>query len=373
MDVRHYHGSDVHVVCACHHDDGTDLVAIGGTHSVQVLQAMPTSCKVIANFHVGCRITALAWSSKTTSPSFTDDWTIEIVAAGYNFGLYLLTKTRNGDENVFSFGGGISGHHGKINDMTFCGGHSEDSSRYVATVSDDRVLMIWDLHPAITIRSPGSPEITDDSNGSSRPQPTALPFSFPHPLASISSHPSTSKEFLVADARGSIFLIDWRSDPTANEQTSWRNASVVELVEPRALSDAVCGVSKRWSASVAWRADSADIIGATYGSKFALWDLTKLHGGKPTMSGTSFTEGGNRFRWCPTFPEYFGVSTNSPIKGAVINVHHITYIDTEPTSFTVAPRPLYVRDFDFLATPGIPRIAAAVGRDVVIFYIGVES
>lgn len=38
-------------------------------------------------------------------------------------------------------------------------------------------------------------------------------------------------------------------------------------------------------------------IGATYGSKFALWDLGKLNGGKPTMSGTSFTEGGNRFRF----------------------------------------------------------------------------
>ena len=41
--------------------------------------------------------------------------------------------------------------------------------------------------------------------------------------------------------------------------------------------------------------------------------------------------------------------------------------------FNVAPRPLYVRDFDFLAQKGIPRIAAAVGREIVIFYIGVES
>lgn len=33
------------------------------------------------------------------------------------------------------FGGGLSGHHGKVNDMSFCGGRGEDSHRYVATVS----------------------------------------------------------------------------------------------------------------------------------------------------------------------------------------------------------------------------------------------
>lgn len=37
MDVRHNHGTEVFVVRACYHDDGADLVAIGGEHSVQVL------------------------------------------------------------------------------------------------------------------------------------------------------------------------------------------------------------------------------------------------------------------------------------------------------------------------------------------------
>ena len=36
MDQRHNHGSQLHVVRA-NHDDATDLVAIGGAHSVQVL------------------------------------------------------------------------------------------------------------------------------------------------------------------------------------------------------------------------------------------------------------------------------------------------------------------------------------------------
>ena len=78
-------------------------------------------------------------------------------------------------------------------------------------------------------------------------------------------------------------------------------------------------------------------------------------------------------RWCPTFSEYFALSTNNPSKGAVIHVHNTSYINAQPTVFNLAPRPLQVRDFDFLATSGIPRIAAGVGNEAVIFYIGVES
>lgn len=78
-------------------------------------------------------------------------------------------------------------------------------------------------------------------------------------------------------------------------------------------------------------------------------------------------------RWCPSHHEYFAVTTNCPTKGAVIHVHNTGYIQAQPTVFQIAPRPLYVRDFDFIAEKGIPRIVAAVGREVVIFYIGVES
>ena len=58
-----------------------------------------------------------------------------LAAAGATFGLFHLTKSHDAEEEVFSFGGGLSGHHGKVNDMAFCGGQSEDSWRYVATVS----------------------------------------------------------------------------------------------------------------------------------------------------------------------------------------------------------------------------------------------
>jgi hypothetical protein len=57
------------------------------------------------------------------------------LAAASDSGLHLLTKSPSTNESSWPFGGGITGHHGKVNDMSFCGGRSEESHRYVATVS----------------------------------------------------------------------------------------------------------------------------------------------------------------------------------------------------------------------------------------------
>ena len=67
------------------------------------------------------------------------------------------------------------------------------------------------------------------------------------------------------------------------------------------------------------------------------------------------------------------MTTNSTSRGAVVHVYNVGYLQAQPTVFHIAARPLYVRDFDFVGGKGIPRIAAAVGRELVIFYIGVES
>ena len=115
------------------------------------------------------------------------------------------------------------------------------------------MLMVWDLSPALHIRSTSQDA---DASTPARPQPTAYVIAFPYPLSAVCAHPSTSKELLVADARGSLFLTDWRSDP---DHDSWRHQSVLELAEPRALADAVCGRPARWSGSAAWRRDSVDM------------------------------------------------------------------------------------------------------------------
>ncbi|TFK72577.1 hypothetical protein BDN72DRAFT_815901 [Pluteus cervinus] len=378
MDIQHQHGTDIYVLRACLNDDALGLVAIGGEHSVEVILISDTSARPLASFHIGSRITAIAWSPRAVSPASAADWTIELAAAGEDYGLYLLTKSSKESETIFPFGGGLSGHHGKVNDITFCGGRSEDSARYVATVSDDKMLMVWDLYPTIDIPTNISSPIRSleerlPLSPAARPQPTAYVIPFSHPLTTICSHPSTSKEFLVADARGSIFLTDWRSDPEDNAQDGWRKFSVIELNEPHALANSSIGHHYNWSGSIAWRRDTPDIIGGVYGSRFSLWDTSNLHGGKPFANGTSFLEGGHHFRWCPTYPEYFAISTQNPAKGAVINVHNVNYIHAQATAFAVGNRPHFVRDFDFLGLRGIPRIAAAVGQKVWVFSIGVES
>ena len=114
--------------------------------------------------------------------------------------------------------------------------------------------MVWDLETGVTR---GSPSAESDRGGDrsflDRSQPTAYAIPFPHPLTSVSSHSLSSKEFLVSDNHGSIFLTDWRSDPEEDP----RNLNVIELVEPRALSDAVGGIGSTGAA--AWRADNPDM------------------------------------------------------------------------------------------------------------------
>ncbi|KAJ7764487.1 hypothetical protein DFH07DRAFT_867220 [Mycena maculata] len=379
-------GSEIYAIRSGKTDDAADLLALGSEHSVEILIVAATGCKSIASFHIGARITALAFSPRTISPGFSDDWLIELTAASADFGLHLLTKLPTSDETVFPFGGGLSGHHGRVNDMTFCGGKGADSTRYVATVSgvrlcvlprsgskygrtDDKMLMVWDLYPTLDTSASNRSSVESMVSGSSSPpprlQPTAYVIAFPHPLTTVSSHPSSSKEFLVSDARGSIFLTDWRSDPDENDFESWR---LVELIEPHALAACSMGLSVPggWAA---WRGDNADIVGAVYGSRYSLWDISRLQGGKPS-TGHSFPQGGHRFRWCPTFPEYFAISTQSPAKGAVINVHNTTY--AQPTTVSLAPRPNFIRDFDWLASR-TPRIAAAVGRTVIVFSVALDS
>lgn len=41
-------------------------------------------------------------------------------------------------------------------------------------------------------------------------------------------------------------------------------------------------------------------VGANYGSRFAIWDISKLRGGKPIHTGISFQDGGHAFRYVPS-------------------------------------------------------------------------
>ncbi|KAI0259972.1 hypothetical protein BC834DRAFT_961640 [Gloeopeniophorella convolvens] len=382
MDIRHDHGALIHVVRACDNGDAPDLVAIGGDSSVSILLITDTAATPVASFHIGARISALAWSPRAVSPSASDQWLIELAAASADFGLHLLTKAPGAPEDVFPFGGGLSGHHGAVNDMTFCGGPSDDAARYVATASDDKMLMVWDLQPALDIPSlPHSPSPASDApsgastagaGGAPRAQPTAYALPFPRALSAVCAHAARTKDLLVADARGALALVDWRSEPGHAPAGAWHHPRVLELAAPRALA----GGARAAPASAAWQHANPDIIAAVHGARFSLWDLSKLRGGHPSHAGPTFADGGaQRVRWCPTYPEYFARQRRRGGGGATLHVWHAAAQGGHaqaPAAFALAPRPARVRDFDFVPLAGIPRIAAAVGRELVVFYIGVE-
>ena len=57
-----------------------------------------------------------------------------LAVATHDFGLHILVKTYDEDESVFRFGGGLTGHHGRIHDLSFVGG-GDRSARHLASVS----------------------------------------------------------------------------------------------------------------------------------------------------------------------------------------------------------------------------------------------
>lgn len=124
--------------------------------------------------------------------------------------------------------------------------------------------MVWDLIPpqntTSRVSSPTTPSALEDATPSApRAQPTAYAIAFAHALTTVASHPSSSREFLVSDCRGSVYLTDWRTNPDQTEQGSWRGSTLLELIEPKALSSALMAASSQWSGFSAWHRDSADM------------------------------------------------------------------------------------------------------------------
>ena len=126
--------------------------------------------------------------------------------------------------------------------------------------ADDKVLLFWDLSPPTEDESlPTSPlppagAPLRSSAHSSRPEPLAFAVPYAHPLHSVASHPSTSKELVVSDAQGSVFVVDWRVDlADKNPDERYRGLSIAQLVDPRALADARTGTQTVWGGSVAWQ------------------------------------------------------------------------------------------------------------------------
>ncbi|EJD05651.1 uncharacterized protein FOMMEDRAFT_17909, partial [Fomitiporia mediterranea MF3/22] len=107
IDIKYNFGTEILVVRSCYHRDGRDLLAIAGEDAVQVLQCGDNAVAPIAYFMVGLRVTSIAWSPRTVSPGASDEWFLELVISTHDFGLYHLTKSYDGKEEVRRFGGGL--------------------------------------------------------------------------------------------------------------------------------------------------------------------------------------------------------------------------------------------------------------------------
>lgn len=118
----------------------------------RVLLQSTSAIKPLAYFTVGLRITSIAWSPRSVSPAVSDEWFLEweqflrillqpnslytcrLAISTHDFGLHALLKAHDTEEKVHRLGGGLTGHHARVNDITFIGGQ-DDNARHVATVS----------------------------------------------------------------------------------------------------------------------------------------------------------------------------------------------------------------------------------------------
>ena len=79
--------------------------------------------------------------------------------------------------------------------------------------------------------------------------------SFDYPLCSVESHPTTSKELLVSDSRGSLFLLDWRRDPNDPYDGSLYHENTIELTNVKVTAAMATNLSKAITGSASWRRD----------------------------------------------------------------------------------------------------------------------
>lgn len=214
-----------------------------------------------------------------------------VAGADNNLRLLLQSPTEEGGEDepnqeVRMFGGGLSGHHKRINDVCFCS--SKTYETHVASIADDG-LILWNLYPSSSEEDAANEAASEQAGTSSYnaipvdeidlsvdmsksqarskstadtlpPEPTAYSIKFSHPLHTISSHPLSANQFMVSDSHGKVFLIDWTELDLDNQSvTAWRGHRVVELVDPRAVADSLAGGKVRWSGGASWKRDDINL------------------------------------------------------------------------------------------------------------------
>ncbi|EUC62084.1 Smg-4/UPF3 family protein [Rhizoctonia solani AG-3 Rhs1AP] len=345
------HHSDVYVVKSCQHERGRGLLAVAGESRVEVLLRDSSqrflSLTPIASFHVGATVIALDWSPEAVSPNSSDNWNIELGVACADGNMRILRKTPQSPPTgeIRVFGGGTTGHSARISSLAFS---SAREGMHVASVGEDCNLLIWNLSKRIkTEDDPDSSMDLGDDQQDQDQAPSAYPIAFSHPLQDVIAHDANARVLLVADSRGTVSLVDWAgAEAEEDAPDGWHRQRVVELMDPRRVAEGITGVrtsgvpmNSSLGGGADWKPDDPNLIGATYGSRWMIWDLRRVQGGKPVATGEGFLSGGHRFRWCPTDENLFAVSTTSPVPGAAIKVYHISFPGATIMSSAAKPEP----------------------------------
>ncbi|KAI8461460.1 WD40-repeat-containing domain protein, partial [Phakopsora pachyrhizi] len=325
----------------------------GTSNSLQVISIdKDYSAKVIKTFRLGTRVNQISWGPTTSKndPLVDQPRTVtsfEILVACSDQNLRLLgyqrsleeeeeddddddlNRSRAGTTSIKVFGQGHSGHSGRITSIAWC--NVPGYSNIIASAGSDRCVLIWNIDGPDEDQS-----TTDDSvkvlNRSS-PAPTLIgPLTFTP--VSLSFHPNSSGRLMIYDSTGTIKLIDW---------TKPSRPIILSLFEPRTMIEKLHGTRQMDQdriGSADWKSDEVDVFGGLSGNRWAVWDLGSTKAGNPIATGDAWGPGvvADRFRWCPTNPRLFALSSSSPnASSAGFGAIQIYY-----TAFPQSPRTIHL-------------------------------
>ncbi|ORY88851.1 WD40-repeat-containing domain protein [Leucosporidium creatinivorum] len=310
------------------HPGSGALLAVGSETRVQIISVSKdedgrwTTARAVARWSLFTDITSLAWSRRSTETYFE-----LVVALASTNTLAVLTYSAELGARVRPFGIGLTS--GRIHEVQ-CG-RTVGQQQLVASVGDDGVLRLWDLAQEET------------------PCRSIL---HPHPLRSVSFHPTNASQLLTLDSRGYLRLWHWPS-----------STLLLSLTEPQSLSargtrgDAAHG---EWNS-----ADGGASLGAVIDGRWGVWDLRRLAGGNATGYGTAYGDecrGREVFGWNSRNPRQFATLSTSPHASAL--KIYTTSFPQAPRIVDVAPRPQQAQDMSW--SPADDLIAVVVGHDLVL-------
>jgi len=239
----------------------------------------------------------------------------------------------------------------------------------------DRRLVIWDIFPNPGTKANSLPRESSIESISATNVPSGIAetwcVTFANALRSIAVHQEVANSILVADSRGSVYLVDWEMCRTSSYSRG--DQIVMEFIEPHTLAQLIFSPAPSYTGFVSWKPSDSNAILATFGERWAVWEET--NGSRPIATGSTFNGGAQTVRWCPTDPNLFALSPLRKSNGAVLHIHNVGFINSSPTQFEIVPSPHFVHDFDWLGTTfkKSPLVAVAIGKLVHILRIGETS